>query len=96
MKIGFFNLYKIYDNNRMFNPDIPSPNVTEHIPEDTFIDRRKFRTYEELYSYLKNMSDREYMDYLDAIKNFIESDKLYPFSAECFVDTIVNEIVGGN
>ena len=39
------------------------------------IKRRKFRTYEELYSYLKNMSDEEYISYLDAIKNFIKSDK---------------------
>ena len=73
-----------------------APNVTEHIPADTFIDRRNFRTYEELYGYLKNMSDKEYMDYLDAITNFIKSDKIYPFSAECFADTIIKEIVGEN
>jgi hypothetical protein len=73
-----------------------APNVTDHIPKDTFIDRRIYRTYEELYGYLKNMPDEEYLDYLDAIKNFIESDKIYPFSAECFAETIVNEIVGEN
>jgi hypothetical protein len=71
-----------------------APNVTEHIPADTFIDRRNFNTYEELYSYLKNMPDKEYMGYQDAIKSFIKSDKIYPFSAECFADTIVNEIAG--
>lgn len=69
-----------------------APNVTEHIHADTFIDKRKFRTYEELYSYLKNMPDREYMGYLDAIRSFIKSDKIYPFSAECFADTLTNEI----
>jgi hypothetical protein len=73
-----------------------APNVTDHIPTDTFIDRRKFRTYEELYSYLKNMPDKEYMDYLNAIKDFIRSDKIYPFSAECFAKTIVNEIIGAS
>ena len=71
-----------------------APNVTKHIPKDTFIDRRSFRNYEELYSYLKNMSDREYIDYLDAIKNFIKSDKIYPFSAECFADTLTQAILG--
>jgi len=70
-----------------------APNVTEHISEDTFIDRRKFRTYEELYSYLKNMPDKEYINYLDAIKDFIKSDKIYPFSAECFVNTLIKEIM---
>lgn len=69
-----------------------APNVTEHISEDTFIDRRKFRTYEELYSYLKNMPDKEYINYLDAIKDFIKSDKIYPFSAEYFAEKIINEI----
>jgi len=48
---------------------------------------------DELYSYLKNMSDKEYMKYLDAIKNFIKSDKIYPFSAECFANTVINEIL---
>ncbi len=73
-----------------------APNVTEQIPADTFIDRRNFRTYEELYSYLKNISDKGYMEYLDAIKSFIKSDRIYPFSAECFADTIMKEIVGEN
>ncbi|MFH1905709.1 MAG: glycosyltransferase family 10 [bacterium] len=68
-------------------------NVTEHITANTFIDKRNFKTYEELYNYLKNMPDKEYIDYLDAIKDFIKSDKIYPFSAECFADTLINEIV---
>jgi len=69
-------------------------NVTDYIPQDTFIDKRNFKNYDELYSYLKNISDKEYMGYLDAIKSFIKSDKIYPFSAECFAGMIVNEIVG--
>jgi hypothetical protein len=71
-------------------------NITEHIPDNTFIDKRNFRTYDKLYSYLKNMSDKKYMNYLDAIKSFIKSDKIYPFNAEYFAESIVNEIVGGN
>jgi len=70
-------------------------NVTEHIPEDTFIDRRNFNTYEELYNYLKNIPDKEYQNYLEAIKNFIKSDKIYPFSAECFAEILANEILRG-
>jgi len=71
-------------------------NVAEHIPENTFIDKRNFRTYDELYSHLKNMPDKEYLNYLEAIKNFIKSDKIYPFSAECFAETIIKEIVEAN
>jgi hypothetical protein len=70
-----------------------APNVTDYIPSDTFIDKREFRTYDDLYDYLKNMSDKEYIDYLEAIKNFIESDKIYPFSAECFVEILTRAIL---
>jgi len=73
-----------------------APNITDHIPANTFIDRRNFKTYEELYSYLKNMPDEEYLDYLDAIKDFIKSNKIYPFSAEYFAEKITNEILGVN
>jgi hypothetical protein len=70
-----------------------APNVTGYIPEDTFIDKRKFDSYEKLYDYLINMTDEEYLDYLAAIKSFIKSPEIYPFSAECFADIIVNEIM---
>ena len=73
-----------------------APNITDHIPANTFIDKRNFKTYEELYNYLKNMSDEEYINYLDAIKDFIKSDKIYPFSAECFAETLINEIISGD
>jgi hypothetical protein len=49
-----------------------------------------------VFSLSGKMTDREYREYLDAVKNFIKSDKIYPFSAECFAETIVNEIVGGS
>jgi len=49
-----------------------------------------------VFSQSKKMTDREYREYLDAVKNFIKSDKIYPFSTECFAETIVNEVVGGN
>jgi len=70
-----------------------APNITDYIPPETFIDKRNFRTYEELYKFIKNMSDTEYIRYLDAIKNFVLSDKIYPFSAECFAETLIREIV---
>jgi hypothetical protein len=73
-----------------------APNITDHIPADTFIDRRAFKSYEELYNYLKNMSDEDYIDYLDAIKNFIKSDKIYPFSAKCFAKTLIKETIRTN
>ena len=57
-------------------------NITEHIFQNCFIDKRDFATYEELYEYIVNMSEDVYMNYLDNIENFLNSDKGYKFSAE--------------
>ena len=69
-----------------------APNITKYIPENTFIDKKKFNSYENLYKHLKNMSNEKYAGYLEAIENFIKSEKFYPFSAECFAETIIKEI----
>ena len=39
------------------------------------------------------MTESEYIDYLQNIKEFLEGDKSYPFSAECYADTIINQII---
>jgi len=63
-------------------------NVTDHVPKECFIDKRDFKSHEELYHYLKNMSDREYLSYLDSIGSFLKSEKGYKFSSDCFVKTV--------
>lgn len=68
-------------------------NITEHIPEGCFIDKREFDTYEELHSFMKGMDDRQYLRYLDNIEVFLNSEKAYPFSSEYFARTVVNEIL---
>ena len=67
-------------------------NITDHIPQDTFIDKRNFETYEKLYDYIKNMPDGQYAGYLENIKHFLQSEKTRPFSAEYFANTIIKEI----
>ncbi|WP_305863603.1 glycosyltransferase family 10 domain-containing protein [Aliarcobacter butzleri] len=68
-------------------------NIKEHIPKDCFIDKREFESYEELYKYIKNISDEEYIKYLDNIEIFLNSEKAYKFSSECFAKTIVENIL---
>jgi len=71
-----------------------APNITEFIPEETFIDKRKFSGYSELFEYLDNLSDDEYRKYLTAIQDYVESGKIHPFSAEYFADIILGEVTG--
>ena len=70
-----------------------APNVTDYIPEETFIDKRKFNSFEEIYDFLKTMPDEQYLRYLASIRNFIKSPKIYPFSADSFAHTIIREIM---
>ncbi len=71
-----------------------APNVTDYIPQDTFIDKRNFHSYDELHKYMKCMPEQEYTGFLDCIKNFVGSGKMDLFGAEHFTKTIINEIVG--
>jgi len=68
-------------------------NITEHIPKECFIDKREFDSYEKLYIYMKNMNDQKYMEYMNNIENFLNSDKTYQFSSEFFCKTIVKNIL---
>jgi hypothetical protein len=38
------------------------------------------------------MSSQEYKCYVQAIENYVNGKEIYPFSAECFVKTIVQNI----
>lgn len=68
-------------------------NIAEHIPKECFIDKRNFESYEELYEYIKNMSNEEYLRYLDCIEIFLNSEKVYQFSSEYFSKKIVDTIL---
>lgn len=70
-----------------------APDILRHIPSGTFVDKRNFQNYEDLYRYLEGMSAREYEDYLAAIESFVNSEVIHPFSAECFAKTIIKHIL---
>jgi hypothetical protein len=71
-----------------------APNITDYVPAVTFIDKRNFPTYEELYSYLKRMPETEYLDYLEAIKFFLESDQSYCFSTDYYNQVVALQMLG--
>ncbi len=68
-------------------------NVTDHIPADCFIDRRKFSDTAEVYAFLKTITEQEFCGYQQRIATFLQSDAAYPFSSEYFAETIVKTIV---
>mgnify|MGYP000383192403 CR=1 FL=1 len=68
-------------------------NISKYVPENCFVDKRIYSSYEELYDYLEKMSDIEYNTYLYNIQKFIESDAVYSFSSKGFAKNIVKELL---
>ena len=85
---------KIFDS--LFSGCIPiylgARNIKEYIPENCFIDMNEYRSYEELYSHINGLKESEYLDYLNSIEIFLNSNKIIPFSIDKFAQTIIKEI----
>lgn len=90
-----FNGYiteKIFDC--FFAGNIPlylgAPDITEKIPENCFIDLRKFNSLESAYSFISNMSAEQFNQYLKDIDSYLESDAFKPFTSKVFAETIIS------
>jgi glycosyltransferase involved in cell wall biosynthesis len=69
-----------------------APNIDRWIPRDCFIDRRSFRSEEELHAHLAAMDEESHGAYLDRIRDFLASPQVYPFTTECFITTLTSFI----
>jgi len=67
-------------------------NITKHIPKECFIDKREFNTYEYLYQYIKNMSDEIFLNYLENIEKYLNSDNSHLFSSKYFAEQIIKKL----
>ena len=67
-------------------------NITSHIPDNCFIDRRNFKTTHQVWSFLKAMSEVEYKGYQKNIRDFLNSHKAFPYSNQYFSNTIAETI----
>jgi hypothetical protein len=68
-------------------------NITKYIPENCFIDRRKFSSTEEVYLFIKNISEVEHAEYIQNIKEFLKSDAAYYFSLDYFIDVLARHLI---
>jgi len=67
-------------------------NITKHIQKECFIDKREFNTYEDLYQYIKNMSDEIFLNYLENIEKYLNSDNSHLFSSKYFAEQIIKKL----
>jgi hypothetical protein len=72
-----------------------APDIKEFIPDNIFIDKREYPTYESLFERLNGITTEEHEKYLKNIGSFLESDAMYKFSADNYADTTINVIRQG-
>lgn len=68
-------------------------NIADYIPRDCFIDRNNFDSYDELYDFITGMNEITYKSYVEAAIDFINEEKMIPFSAEYFANSIASAVL---
>jgi hypothetical protein len=69
-----------------------APDVTDYIPAETFIDRRNFRTYDELYRFMMSIPEKDYLGYVRAIEEFVNGGKIKLFGPENLAQMVLKHI----
>jgi len=64
-------------------------NISDYIPPKCFIDRREFATNQELYNFLKSMTEETYLEYIEAATLFLQTPEAHLFSETHFVTTFL-------
>lgn len=69
-----------------------APDIAKYVPLACFIDRREFKTHEELYAFMKAMTPADYAAKIGAIAGYLAGGKAYQFSDNYFVQTVAKVI----
>lgn len=67
-------------------------NIHKYIPSTCFIDRSSFNSHEDLYKFIKDMPESQYISYQLAIKEFLSSEAAFLFSSEFFASFVIELI----
>jgi hypothetical protein len=68
------------------------PNIQNWIPPECFVDFRNFNSYEDLYQYLNNMPESEFISMQNAARKFVCSDSFAPHSSQSFASKVIDRI----
>lgn len=67
-------------------------NITDYVPENCFIDMRKFSGFQELLSFLQNMTEEQYLQYLQNIRDYYRTEKAKLFGSDHFKEVFLKAI----
>lgn len=65
-------------------------NIAQYVSTDAFIDRRRFRSEQELDDYIVGMSDRDYSRFQSAIKDYLAGEQFVSFLPSAFSETVTS------
>ena len=68
------------------------PDVTDYVPEDCFINRRRFKTYDDLRAFLHSLGPTEIRRYKENARDYLSSDRFKPFSTESFAQLFTRAV----
>jgi hypothetical protein len=69
------------------------PRISDHIPASCYVDRSSFKSMNDLYTFLRDMSESTYLNYQKEIRKFILSERFDKFSSTNFANTIANHVL---
>ena len=67
--------------------------IKDYIPEATFIDKRNFSNYDELYNYLTSINEYDFARYQTSISNYLESIQAEIFDSKYNAKILVDGII---
>jgi len=65
-----------------------APDIARWVPEECFIDMRRFLGFEELRAYLLQLQPGEIQGYREAARDYLRSESFAPFSKEAFAELL--------
>lgn len=68
-------------------------NIEDYVPNDCFIDRRSFKTLDDLVTHLISIDEQSFLRMQENIFRFLKSDMGQRFSAEFFAKKVTEKIV---
>jgi alpha(1,3/1,4) fucosyltransferase len=69
-----------------------APDITDYVPEECFIDKRKFSSYGDLGDFLRSLSPADVQTYKDNAREYLRSSRYRPFTKDAFAELFVRAV----
>ena len=88
--INYYITEKIFDS--FLAGTVPvywgTPNISDLIPPKCFVDYRNFNSLSDLYNFMKNISDKDYLEYIKNINEYLTSYEANEYSLNNWIESV--------